>query len=40
MVDNYMLEKVLNKFNVTTGIRKLDDTKVLIDTDDKLSDHE
>ena len=38
MVDDYMLGKVLNKIKEILGIEKFDDTKILIDTDDKLSD--
>ena len=38
MVDNYLLNKVLDKINETIGIEKLDNTKILIYTDDKLPD--
>ena len=38
MVDDYMLGKVLNKIKEILGIEKFDDTKIFIDTDDKLSD--
>ena len=38
MVDDYMLDKVLNKIKNITDIEKFDDTKILIDTDDKLPD--
>lgn len=34
-----MLNKVLNKIKETIGIAKFDNTKVLIDTDDKLPDY-
>ena len=34
MVDDYMLDQVLEKIKVI-----IDDTKILIDTDDELSDH-
>ena len=33
MIDDYVLDKVLGKL---TGIEKFVDTKILIDTDDKL----
>ena len=32
MVDDYMLDKALNKIKEKLGIEKLDDTKILIDT--------
>ena len=38
MVDNYMLNIVLDKIEKITGIEKFDNTKILIDTDDKLPD--
>ena len=38
MVNNYILDKVLDKMKETIDIGKLDDTKILIDTDDKLPD--
>ena len=38
MVDDYMLDKVLSKIKNITDIEKFDDTKILIDTDDKLPD--
>ena len=34
-----MLDKVLNKIKETRGIVKFDDTKILIDTHDKLPDY-
>ena len=37
MVDDYTLDKVLDKNN-RIDIGKFDDTKILIDTDDKLPD--
>ena len=37
MVDDYTLDKVLDRNN-RIDIGKLDDTKILIDTDDKLPD--
>ena len=36
MVDDYMLDKVLDKIKETIGIKTFDKTKILIDTDDKL----
>ena len=36
LVDDYMLDKVLVKIKKIMGIEKFDDTKILIDTDDKL----
>ena len=39
MVNDYMLDKVLGKFKETISIVKFDDTKILIDTDDKLPDY-
>ena len=39
MVNEYMLDKVFDKIKVTIGIVKLDDTKIVIDTDDKLSNY-
>ena len=36
MVADYMLNKVLGKIKETLSIGKFDDTKTLIDTDDKL----
>ena len=38
MVDDYMLEKVLDKIKEIIGIEKFDDAKILIDTEDKLPD--
>ena len=38
MFDNYMLNIVLDKIEKITGIEKFDNTKILIDTDDKLPD--
>ena len=37
MVDDYMLEKVLDKIKEIIGIEKFD-TKILIDIEDKLPD--
>ena len=36
VVDDYMLGKVLDKIKKTIDIEKFDDTKILIDMDDKL----
>ena len=38
MVDDYMLDKVLDKIKEIIGIEKFDDTKILIGMDDKLPD--
>ena len=38
VVDDYMVDKVLDKVNKTNGIEKFDDTKTLISANDKLSD--
>ena len=38
MFNDYMLRKVLEKNKETICIVRLDDTKTLIDTDDKLPD--
>ena len=38
MGDDYMLDKVLDKIKEIIGIEKVDDTKILISTDDKLLD--
>lgn len=35
MIDNYMLDRVLDKITMIVGIEKFDNTKVLVDTDDK-----
>ena len=37
MVDDYTLNKILDKIK-RIGIKKLEDTKILIDEDDKLPD--
>ena len=37
MSDDYMLGRVLGKIKETAGVEKFDNTKILIDTDDKLS---
>ena len=38
MVDDYMLDKVLDKTKEILGIKKFDFTEILIDTNDKLAD--
>ena len=38
IVDNYMLNKVLGNMKEIIAIEKFDDTKVLIDADNKLPD--
>ena len=38
MVDDYMLDKVLDRIKETKGIEELDNTKILINTNDKLPD--
>ena len=39
MLNDYMLDKVLNKLKKTIGIVELDDTKILIDADNKWPDY-
>ena len=39
MANDYILYKVLDKIKETIGIVKFDDTKTLIDADDKLLDY-
>ena len=36
MVDDYLLDRVLDKIKKIIGIENFDDTKILIDTNDKL----
>ena len=36
MLNDYMLDKVLDKINEKIDTVKLDDTKIMIDTDEKL----
>ena len=36
MIDDYALDKVLDKIKEIIGIEKFDHTKILIDTDDKM----
>ena len=38
MTDDYVLHKVLEKIKEKIGIEKIDDTEMLIDTDNKLPD--
>ena len=38
MVDDYLLDKVFRKINLKLGIKKFDDTKILIGRDEKLSE--
>ena len=38
MVGDYMLDKVLDKIKMIIGIKKFEDTKILIEADDKLLD--
>ena len=37
MIDDYMVDKVLDKINEIIGIEKIDDTKILINTEDNVS---
>ena len=37
MLDDFMLDKDLNKIKMIINIEKFDDAKILIGTDDKLS---
>ena len=39
MVNDYMLDKVLDKIKEHKGIANIDDFKVLIDTNNKLPDY-
>ena len=38
MVDDYMLDKVINKIKEIIGIKKFDRTKILVETENKLPD--
>ena len=38
MVDDYMLDKVLDKLKKIIDIEQIDNTKILIDIDDELPD--
>ena len=37
MVDDHMVDKTIDKIKEITGTEKFDDTKILINIDDKLS---
>lgn len=37
MVDSYMLGKLLDRITEIIGIRKIDDTKILVDTNGKIA---
>ena len=37
MIDDYMVDKVLDKIKEIVGIEKIDDTKILINTEDNVS---
>ena len=39
MVDNHILDKVSDKIKMIVGLEKFDDTKIFIETDDKLPDN-
>ena len=38
IVDDYTLDKVLDKIKMITSIEEFNDTKILVETDDKLPD--
>ena len=38
IIDDYMLDKVLDKIKEIIGMKKFDNSKILIDTDDKSPD--
>ena len=38
MIDDYLLDKILDKINGIIGIGRFDKTDILIDTDDKFPD--
>ena len=38
IVDDYTLDKVLDKIKMIISIEEFNDTKILVETDDKLSD--
>ena len=38
IVDDYILGRILDKIKEIIGLEKFDDTKILINTDDELSD--
>ena len=39
IVDDYTLDKVLDKIKMIITIEEFNDTKMLVETDDKLSDN-
>ena len=39
MVGDYMLDKILEKIKEIIGVEKLNNTKILIDRDDRLTDN-
>ena len=39
MVNDYILDKVLNKIKEIIDVEKFDNANILIDTDDKLPDN-
>ena len=39
IIDDYILDKVLDKLKKIIGTEKCDDTKILIDTNNKFLDH-
>ena len=39
MVDDYIVDKALNRIKEIIGTEKFDDTKISVDTDDKLPDN-
>ena len=38
MVDDYIVDKVLDKTKMIIDVKKVDDTKIFIETDDKFPD--
>ena len=38
VVDDYMLDEILDKFKQIIAIKKIDDTMIFIDTNDKFQD--
>ena len=38
MVDDYMIDKILDKIKMVTVVGKFDDANIFIETDDKFSD--
>ena len=39
IVNDYMLDKVVDNIKETIGIEKFDDSKILIDADDKIPNY-